>query len=371
MPGEKKKILFILQLPPPLHGASVMNRNLINSEVIKDNYYVNFINLQFAKSIRKLAKFSFWKILKSFYYGLKILKRILTYKPDLVYFTLSPVGYAFYRDAFYVFLLKILNKKIVLHLHGKGINKNASRSKLNKNLYEWVFKNTHVICLSKSLLDDISGVYFSSPFIVPNGIEVQSFVNKKATHPLNESIPHILFLSNFIRNKGVLILIEALSILKSQGYNFNARFVGESSDLTIEMLEDIVRNKNLSEFVKIVGPLYSEDKVVEFQKADILVFPTYNDAFPLVIIEGMQNSLPVISTREGGIPEIIIDKETGFLVEAQNTEMLANKIAILLKDKNLRVTMGEKGYERFINYFTLNHFENNINKTLREILGIH
>ena len=56
----------------------------------------------------------------------------------------------------------------------------------------------------------------------------------------------------------------------------------------------------------------------------------------------MQFSLPVISTFEGGIPEIVIDGETGFLVETQNAKMLSEKIAILLKDKDLRLKWEKK-----------------------------
>ena len=82
----------------------------------------------------------------------------------------------------------------------------------------------------------------------------------------------------------------------------------------------------------------------------------------------MQFGLPVISTFEGSIPEIVINNETGFLVESQNAQMLADKIAILLKDKNLRIEMGKKGYERFINNYTLNHFENSMNNIFQTIL---
>lgn len=363
-----KKILFLGQFPPPVHGASIMNSYVINSEVIRSNFNIDFVNLQFAKSIKELGKFSFLKVFKAFFYGFKIVKRVITQRPDLVYFNLTPTGFAFYRDAFYVFLLKLLRRKIVFHLHSKGIKKNANKSFLKKYLYTWVFKNTHVICVSKSLTDDIAEVYKSTPFIVPNGIQVRPQSNEMKHH-LNGSIPQILYLSHYLRNKGILVLIEAMGILNNQGYLFNARLIGPPADLTIEFLENIITNQNLTEVVKVIGPLYGEDKFLEFQKADIFVFPTYNDVFGLVNLEAMQYSLPVISTFEGGIPEIVIDGETGFLVETQNAQMLAEKIAILLKDKDLRIKMGMKGYIRFLNNFTLNHFENNMNRTFQAILG--
>jgi len=358
-----------MQLPPPQHGASQMNSHLINSEVIKRNYYLSVINLQFAKSIKELEKFSIFKVFKVFIYGFEIVKRVFGQRPDLVYYTLSPKGFGFYRDAIYVLLLKFFKLKIVFHLHGKGIKENAKKSQLKKYLYTRIFKNTYVICLSEKLADDISDVYKNIPFVVPNGIEVQPKLNVSIKKPIQD-VPQILYLSNYIRTKGILVLIDALSILHNQGYHFNARLVGAPADLSIELLENKITNQNLKEIVKVTGPLYGNDKFSEFQKTDIFAFPTNNDAFPVVVLEAMQYNLPVISTFEGGIPEIIVDGKTGYLVEGQNAQILAKKIAILLDDKNLRINMGKKGYKRFLNNFTQNHFENNMNSTFQTILGL-
>jgi len=315
--------------------------------------------------MEELEKFSFTKVLKTFSYGFKIVKEVLTYKPDLVYFTLVPTGLGFYRDAFYVFLLKLLNQKIVFHLHGKGI-KEKTKSSILKRLYTWVFKNTYVICLSQNLTTDIDSIYSSKPFIVANGIQVQPHFDRDL-HRVNGFVPQILYLSNYIRAKGILILIDALGILKKRGYTFNANFVGAPYDLTVESLKVIIKQQDLTASAKIIGPLHGDDKIAEFQKADIFVFPTYNEAFGLVNLEAMQYSLPVVSTFEGSIPDIVINNETGLLAEARNTLMLADKIAVLLKDKDLRIKMGKKGYDRFINNYTLHHFEANMNKTFQSI----
>jgi glycosyltransferase involved in cell wall biosynthesis len=83
----------------------------------------------------------------------------------------------------------------------------------------------------------------------------------------------------------------------------------------------------------------------------------------------MQNSLPVVSTIEGAISDIVVEGETGFLVEPHNTKGLTEKIKILLEKKELREEMGKKGYERFINNYTLNHFENDMVRTFQNILA--
>ncbi len=363
----KPRILFLVQLPPPIHGVSTMNTHVIESNIINQNFDINVIDLRFVNSMDQLQKFSISKVVTALKYCFEIVNKMLIFKPALVYFTIMPTGFGFYRDAFYVFILKIFKVKILLHLHGKGILKN-SNNLVKKNIYKWVFKDTYIICLTERLTEDISEVYRDDPFIVPNGIEVQPKINGIINRS-NRSIPQILFLSNYTRNKGILVLVEALSILKNQGYIFNARFVGAPFDISIEFLQNTIDHHKLTEVAEVLGPLYDEDKFLEFQKADIFVFPTYNDVFGLVNLEAMQYSLPVVSTFEGSIPDIVIDNETGFVVETQNAQMLAEKIALLLKDKDLRIEMGKKGYERFINNFTLDQFITNINKTFQDILS--
>jgi len=365
---ESPRLLFIVQLPPPLHGASLINSYILNSNLIRSNFNIETVNLHFAESIQELGKFSIKKVFRTFIYCFEIVKKVIKHKPDLVYFNLTPKGFAFYRDAFYVFILKLLRRKIVFHLQSKGIKENIRESIIKKQLYKFVFKNTSIICMSPRLTDDFNEVYKSNPFFVPNGIEVQPRRSNMEGKP-DKPVPMIMYLSHYLRSKGILVLIEALSLLKNRGYQFNARLIGPPADLTIRELEEIADDKNLKDFVQIVGPKYGEDKFREFLMADIFVFPTYYEAFPLVIMEAMQFSLPVVSTFEGGIPDIVVDNETGFLVETQNPQMLADKLEILLNDKELRLRMGKEGYSRFLDNYTIDKFETSIFNTIQTILN--
>jgi glycosyltransferase involved in cell wall biosynthesis len=367
MKPTEKKVLYIVQLPPPVHGVSAMNKYVVNSPVINEQFATTVIPLHFSKNVKQLEKASLSKIGIMLSYGFRIMKEMIRFRPKLVYFTLVPTGFAFYRDAFYVFILKLFGARIVLHLHGKGIQKQVTGSRFKQKLYSWVFRNTRVICLSPILSKDINQIYKAKPYIVPNGIQVQPALcseNRKT----EKKVPQILFLSNYIENKGVLVLLHALALLKEKGYRFRTRLVGAPSNVTVEILQRKIEEYKLTGDVDIVGPLYDEDKYNEFRQADIFAFPTYNDAFPLVNLEAMQFSLPVVTTCEGGIPDIVVDGETGFIVERRNPQMLAEKLALLLDNEILRVKMGKNGYERFMNNFTLQHFEINLKDTLTSIL---
>lgn len=114
------------------------------------------------------------------------------------------------------------------------------------------------------------------------------------------------------------------------------------------------------------GKKYNEDKKVFFENADIFIFPILNEAFGLVLLEAMQHHLPCVSTTEGGIPGIIDEDKTGFLVPKHDAETLAEKIQTLLSDADLRQRMGEAGREKFEKEFTLEVFEKRMAEILRE-----
>jgi glycosyltransferase involved in cell wall biosynthesis len=367
--AEKKLpgLLFIVQLPPPLHGASIMNSHIVKSKIIAAGFRTEIVNLHFAENVSELGKFSFSKVYLTFVYAIEIVRKVIILRPSLVYFNLTPKGFAFYRDAFYVFLLKMFRRRIVLHLQSKGIRESTDRNPSLKLLYRMVLRNTFIICLSPRLTDDFDHVYGSEPYFVPNGLENQSSLFKGGHKP-KEKVPAILYLSHYLRSKGVLVLIEALGILKRSGFLFTARIAGPPADLTIEDLEKAVAEENLQDMVAVTGPKYGEEKISEFRNADIFVFPTYNEVFGLVLLEAMQSGLPVVTTFEGAIPDIVSDNITGYLVEAREPDLLAEKLALLVGDPDLRHKMGHAGLERFLEKYTLDKFEENIRATITTIL---
>ena len=84
----------------------------------------------------------------------------------------------------------------------------------------------------------------------------------------------------------------------------------------------------------------------------------------------MQQKLPCISTNEGGIPDIIDEGKTGFIVEKKNAEQLANKLIYLIEHPEQRKEMGKNGYKKYRSQFTLQTFENRMKEILTECCKI-
>ncbi len=357
-----KKILFLVQLPPPVHGASIMNQHVINI-FEKSKYTIRTIELRFVESIDQIGKVSFLKIIRFLNVGYNIFKNILFWRPDIVYFTLSPFGGAFYRDVVYVFILKIFRVKIAYHLHGKGIKNNFNKW-WKKVLYKFVFKNTTVIHLSPILEEDIKELDYSEIYFVPNGIENTKYIEREQS----KNTTNLLFLSNLIFSKGLFVLLEACKLLKEKELNFNLNIVGKEGDITFDELESRIKLLELKGTIQILGPRYDDEKYMVLNSSDALVFPTYCDCFPLVLLEGMQFGLPIVSTYEGAIPEIVDDGVNGFLIKQKDAHALAEKLEILIRDKHLREKMGRAGREKFLKEYTIEKFEENVHRVFHEII---
>ena len=243
---------------------------------------------------------------------------------------------------------------------------------VDRPVYRWllplVYKNVKVILLSWLLYPDIEKVVRrENVLICPNGIKPTA--NPDFLRTPNK-IPHILFLSNLLIDKGVLVLLDALRILKDKGYSFACDFVGsETKDMDAACFAKEVDERGLNGFAIYHGRKYGEEKAAYFKQADVFVFPSNNETFGLVNLEAMSYKLPIVTTNVGGIPDVVTHGENGFVNEPGDADSLASSLCTLLGDAPLRQKMGEAGYKKFREKFTESCFENQLAAILKCIVG--
>jgi glycosyltransferase involved in cell wall biosynthesis len=361
-----KKILFILHLPPPVHGSSIVGEQIKNSQRINNAIDGHYINIGTTISMDKIGKHGISKLFRFLIILWKVLWELLKWKPDLCYFAINARGAAFYRDLMVVILFKLFKVKIVYHFHNKGVRSRQDKF-VDNLLYRYAFKNSEVILLSKLLYPDIEKyVSKEQVYYCPNGISDKKIeVQQKVVGDL----VNILFLSNIMKTKGVFVLLEACKILQDKGLNFFCNFVGGEGDINKKMFQSKVDNLSLNNRIHYAGKKIGLEKEEYFAGADIFAFPTYYhyETFGIVNLEAMQYSLPVISTHEGGIPDVVVDGVTGFLVNKKDPVSLAEKLEILIINPKLRRQMGESGCAKYQREFTLEIFENRLLQILEFI----
>ena len=141
------KILFILHLPPPVHGAAMVGKYIYDSELINEEFDCRYINLTTAKNLQDIGKGGIKKLWKFIKLLSGIIKEVTKIKPELIYVTPNACGKAFYKDFVVVQLLKIMGCKVVAHYHNKGVVTQQDR-KLDNWLYRKFFCGLKVILLA-------------------------------------------------------------------------------------------------------------------------------------------------------------------------------------------------------------------------------
>lgn len=385
----KNKILCILHYPPPNHGPAIVGSYIRGSKIVNDSFECSYINLGISSSVVTIGKGSLKKITRYFSIIKQVKKQILVFNPDLCYLTPNSKGPGFYKDALIISLVKRLGKKTIYHFHNKGVSLKQDRF-LDNILYRLVFRNADVILLSKLLYPDIqkyvseNRVHYCPngiPDLIKKGIRNQESGTRNL-EPVTRNpepgtlnlepgtrnlVPIILFLSHLIESKGVFILIEACRILKERNVNFHCTIAGGEAELTIREVEKIIIKKDLNSFISLTGAVNGDVKIKLMSSADIFVHPSFNDCLPLVLLEAMQYSFPIVSTFEGAIPDVVEDGVTGFLVPQKDAVTLADKLEILIKDPDLRAKMGREGRLKYEREFTLERFEKRMVGILEEV----
>ena len=146
----------------------------------------------------------------------------------------------------------------------------------------------------------------------------------------------------------------------------NARLliVGDGDDRT--MLEDLARTLGVADRVVFAG--YQGDTRAFYELMDIFALASAHEAFGLVNVEAMFAGLPVVATRVGGIPEIVVDGETGWLVPPLAPDALADAIARLAADPDRRARMGAAGRERASLHFSAERYAREVYALYDEVL---
>ena len=364
----KNRILFILHIPPPVHGSSMVGGYIKDSLIINSEFETQYINLGTSKSIYDIGKKPVTKILSYLKIIIRSIRSLIIFKPDIVYLAITAKGIGFYKDFIIALIVRMFGAQLVLHFHNKGVSINQSRM-IDNFLYKIVFKKAKVILLSKYLYFDIEKyIDENNVFYCANGIPAMTnnvWLDRKNKSEFKSKIPQILFLSNLIDSKGVFVLLDALKLLNKKNIAFTCNFVGGEGDVSLLDFKSKVQELKLDKKVAYLGKKFGLDKVIIFKESDIFVHPSFSDCFPLVLLEASQFGLPMVSTYEGAIPEIIEDGVNGFLVAQKDVIALSNKLEVLIKDKELRFSMGAAAYLKFSNNYTLEIFENNMSKILR------
>ena len=163
--------------------------------------------------------------------------------------------------------------------------------------------------------------------------------------------------------KGHGDLLAALAKLKAAGRGFHCAVFGEGASEYVETLREHAATLGIGESISWRG--YVRDRAELFRDIDICVVPSrFDDPCPVIAIEASMRGIPVIASRSGGLPELVLDGQTGLLFEPGNTAELAEKLEDLLDDPDRRAALGTNARARALRDFTVDRMATGIESAL-------
>ncbi|OUR82898.1 hypothetical protein A9Q82_05415 [Cycloclasticus sp. 46_120_T64] len=239
---------------------------------------------------------------------------------------------SFFRKLLFIGVAKAFNHKSIVHLHGSEFKDYyASSSRLRKKLILWLIKSAdEFVVLSDSWQKFILSIANRKTLVINNFVDIE----KK---DLKRKANQILFLGAFIQRKGIFDLIEAVSNLPGDCH-LHICGAGEN-----EKVQELTNQLGVNASITNHGWVNSEQKRQLLSECSVFILPSYNEGLPMVIIEAMACEIPIISSPVGGIPEVIVEGETGYLVDPGDVDAITNKIRYVLEN-DIQVTAKAKDY---------------------------
>ena len=357
----KYSVLIVGPSPPPYNG---MTRAVeLTMMALKDDFSIVHLDTADRRGLSNMGQFEPGNLLLAAQHGLRFLWLMLTRRPRIVYVPISQSWLPFLRDCMFLIPARVLRRKVVIHLHGGYFGKfYRETSPLMRSIIRYALeKSCCTIVLGKRVADAFDGIMPRERIrVVPNGIP-DAFAGKlpKGLKDAEMQVPVLLYLSTLVEEKGFLDLIRALPKVIERVGNVRAIFAGEwFSQHDREAASQLIDSLGLRQVVEFVGAVGPNQKQKLLRSAATLVFPTaYRyEGHPYVVLEAMAAGLPVISTNIACIPETVRDGVEGYLIDAGDTEALADRIGRLIANTCLRKRMGQASRQRFLEEFTYERF---------------
>ena len=261
------------------------------------------------------------------------------------------LGSGFWREAAFMGAAVAANCPLIVHLHGTRTDPGLG----------WFLNRADVIMVPcEAMRSWVRSVARMSDVVVappPVAIEVPAVSSKPNL---------VLFLGRLEAEKGIYDLLEAVAAVRANVPDLRLVCAGEGDRIGVARYAERLGIADAVKFTGWVGP---SGKRALLEHAAVFALPSYKEALPASLIEAMGAGIPVIASPVGGIPEVVVDGASGFLVGAGDTKSLRRALERLLADRALARRMGEAARQAVFSKFDA-HRAIGVVEDLYEALGV-
>ena len=298
-----------------------------------------------------------------------------------------------------VFTRELLQVPLILTTHSLETHRPWKVEQLGNGYFmsRWIETNAYktadgVIAVSEQMKTDVIEAYGVAPekvTVIHNGIDPEFYKPTfdealLAEYGIDPKIPFVLFVGRITRQKGISQLIEAC-----QYFNENCQIVlcagaPDTEEIAIETSNLIDELKSKRKGVILISEMLPRDKVkVLYSHARVFACPSLYEPFGIINLEAMACETPVVGSHVGGIPEIIVEGETGYLIPLESVsrtnfnplhpvdfqKAFAAKVNALLDNEELATAMGKAGRVRVLEKFSWESIAKTTLKYYEEVIA--
>jgi len=262
--------------------------------------------------------------------------------------------------------------KLVTSFRGYDATKILQRE---PRLYDELFETGDLFLpVSQSLKDRvvIHGCPQEKIAVLPSGIDCEKFPSPESRDSEDKPIT-LITVARLVEKKGIAYAIEAAARVLKAGRLIRYVIIGEGR--LREGLEQSIDKFGLQGHVQLLGRKNHEEVVQYLRKAHILIAPSMTtkegdqEGIPNVLKEAMVLGLPVISTYHGGIPELVEDGVSGFLVKEKDVESMAEKIMYLIDHPKVRESIGQVGRAHIQKNYDIQKLNDRLDDLYEQLIG--
>ncbi|NIM19408.1 MAG: glycosyltransferase [Candidatus Latescibacteria bacterium] len=263
--------------------------------------------------------------------------------------------------------------RVVVTEHLPMVEKLWKRAFVKGISYRWVDKVLTVCNANIPYLIERQKISAAKIRVIPNALPqnygLKAVPKRKTTREtlaLPDNVIGLAVVGSLIERKGLPVLLDALVPLMDLSWMLFVAGEGEKR----QTYERLVNELQIRDRVRFLGHISGNGVERLLCAMDVLVLPSFMEAMPYVILEAMACGLPVVASRIFGIPEMVGDESTAFLVPPGDTGGLSEGLRKVLTSPELRRRMGKSARNRFEKYFTLDKQIAAIHSTYFELIGM-
>lgn len=284
-----------------------------------------------------------------------IVKLFLREKPDIIHLNSPKAGGLGALSAFFYKLFSLdFSPRVVLTVHGWSFYEDRPRWQriliFLSSLISCLLVNSIIVISSHDLRVARKFIRKRKIHFIPNGIDVARYRQSPSRGPrADDKMLRVGTIAELTPNKGLIYLLYAFQkIRKRSKENTELLIIGDGEDR--QKLEEIIRVEHMRD---ILLPGFIPDAERMLSRLDVFVLPSVKEGLPYSIMEAMAYGVPVVASRVGGIPDLIEDGKTGFLVAPKDPEELAHAVETILTDKSKQDAFVSAARKKLKNEFSI------------------